>query len=484
MTLAVLVLQVFTVRFSTAFAANVGDVVINEIAWAGTAADSNDEWIELYNPTSQSVDLSGWSITDDGTTVYTIPTGTIPARGYFLIEDKEEAVNTSQSGAVIGLSLANAGDSLVLKDAAKNEIDTVNASGGAWYAGNSTSKASMEKIDPQVTGDQKENWASAVTGNGAKDKAGADILGTPGTVNSNYGGSGPEIYLGPNNIVASIGSTVSFSVNAETVSDLYAYGFEINYDPTVLNFVEAQESDFLSTGNVTTSFHTALKNGTEGSLVVGNARLLNPPTGVDGSGKLFDLNFEVLATDKEAGEINFGAGSFLSDSQSEVQGRFSKMIFSIDQGSTVDPVSGLTAGEGDQRYSIKLNWNDAGAERYVVKRKMHNGNYEQIGETSELWFVDSKNIMPNLNYQYQVIAVVGSVQSVVSEIDARESRGLTGDYDRNDLVDGRDIEKLARAFGSDYGDEEYNALADSNFDGVIDGSDLIDVGINFGLQYS
>ena len=27
------------------------DVVINEIAWMGTVADGNDEWIELYNPT-------------------------------------------------------------------------------------------------------------------------------------------------------------------------------------------------------------------------------------------------------------------------------------------------------------------------------------------------------------------------------------------------------------------------------------------------
>jgi multidrug efflux pump subunit AcrB len=25
-------------------------VVINEVAWAGTAASSSDEWIELYNP--------------------------------------------------------------------------------------------------------------------------------------------------------------------------------------------------------------------------------------------------------------------------------------------------------------------------------------------------------------------------------------------------------------------------------------------------
>ena len=35
-------------------------VVINEIAWMGTAASSNDEWIELYNTDTVPVELDGW----------------------------------------------------------------------------------------------------------------------------------------------------------------------------------------------------------------------------------------------------------------------------------------------------------------------------------------------------------------------------------------------------------------------------------------
>ena len=34
-------------------------VLINEIAWAGTSASSSDEWIELYNPGQESINLSG-----------------------------------------------------------------------------------------------------------------------------------------------------------------------------------------------------------------------------------------------------------------------------------------------------------------------------------------------------------------------------------------------------------------------------------------
>ena len=34
------------------------DVVINEVAWMGTAADHNDEWIELYNATDAPITLT------------------------------------------------------------------------------------------------------------------------------------------------------------------------------------------------------------------------------------------------------------------------------------------------------------------------------------------------------------------------------------------------------------------------------------------
>jgi hypothetical protein len=39
-------------------AASVRDVVISEVAWMGTQASANDEWIELYNTTSAPIDLT------------------------------------------------------------------------------------------------------------------------------------------------------------------------------------------------------------------------------------------------------------------------------------------------------------------------------------------------------------------------------------------------------------------------------------------
>ncbi|MCK5247108.1 lamin tail domain-containing protein, partial [Candidatus Bipolaricaulota bacterium] len=38
------------------------DLVISEIAWAGTASNSYDEWIELRNSGEDAVDLAGWQL--------------------------------------------------------------------------------------------------------------------------------------------------------------------------------------------------------------------------------------------------------------------------------------------------------------------------------------------------------------------------------------------------------------------------------------
>ena len=37
-------------------------IYFSEIAWMGTLASANDEWIEIYNPNDFSVELDGWMI--------------------------------------------------------------------------------------------------------------------------------------------------------------------------------------------------------------------------------------------------------------------------------------------------------------------------------------------------------------------------------------------------------------------------------------
>lgn len=454
------------------------NVVINEVAWAGSSDGTSDEWIELYNAGSSDVDLSGWYIEDDGSSKYLIKSGVIAPKGYFLIEDSEEATSVD-ADAVIGLSLANAGDSLVLKDAAGVVVDSANATGGAWPAGDSSTKATMERVDPSLSGDS--NWASATSGS-AKGKNGGDVLGTPGSVNSNYGGDGAEItlkYTGN----AKNGDVVAVEVLVDNAVDLYAYGFEIEYDASVLKFDSASEGAFLGADSVATAFNFGLVAESEGKVVIGGARLQNPPKGIDGSGKLFDLNFSVVGGNGDFSDLKFSGENFVSDSVSDVPSKMSGTKIEIGD-VVVEKVTGVNLKEATKRYALALSWEALdGASAYQVSRMGVNGSFIDLGETTDPLFVDEDNILPGVEYKYRIVAVKDGSKSPAVEILGKDSRGLSGDIDRSDRVDGRDIEKLARAYGSEYADEEYVDLVDVNFDGFIDGKDLIEIGSNFGLKY-
>jgi len=472
--------SILIVKGVTSFAAGFGSIVINEVAWAGTSDDSNDEWIELYNPTSQEVDLSEWFIEDDVATKYTITSGKIAPHGYFLIEDNEDAVSNLTANAIIGLSLANAGDALVLKDSAGVTVDSVNASGGAWYAGNGTSKATMERIDPLVKVDSAANWATAVASNGAVGINGGSILGTPGGANSAYAGHGPEVVL--SGVTASIGENVTVSVDAKDTVDLYGYGFEINYDPSVLSYVSAVESSFLKSDGKETSFNAALQNGLEGTLIIGDARLVNPPSGVDGSGKLLDLVFNVKNTDLKTTNLSFGVTSFLADTTGDMVTKLTGATLNIGSSVALD-ITNLKISTGEERYSLGLTWDAIAGATYVVKKKGVNGAYNIIKEGSDNFYIDNSKIVTSVEYSYQVFAVKDGISGQAFSTAGTETRGLKGDSDRSDRIDGKDIEKLARSFGSESADEEYDALKDFNYDGIIDGADLIIIGANFGLKY-
>ncbi len=488
MTLMVMAFQLASLHLPMASASPngaAGEVVINEVAWAGTADSWRDEWIELHNTTNRDIDLSGWYIEDDRDKVYLIEEGEIPARGYFVIADKVESLSHVQIDAVITLSLVDAGNSLVLKNAGGDTIDVVNSSAGPWFGGDTTTRATMERINPSLSGDIAENWASAVSGNGAKGRDGCDILGTPGGVNSTYDGGGPEVSMGKDGSIVYSSAFVTFPVAIDEVSDLYAYGFEINYDSAILKFVEAMESDFLKESGVDTAFYAALLNGEEGNLIVGNARLLNPPVGTNGTGKLFDLKFEILPTEEDITAVVFGAGSFVADSEGDMPAKLVGLDLPLSEDGTggIGPVTNLQASEGEDRYSIRIDWSCAEADYYVVEKKMHDGEFHKAGSVEICSFTDYQNVIPHLSYQYKIIPVKNSVFGEAGLVQGVDTRGLKGDNNRSDSVDGRDIETLARAFGSQYGDSGYNPLADTNFDGIIDGSDLIDLGLNFGLTY-
>lgn len=163
-----------------------GEVVINEVAWGGTAASPFDEWIELRNNTQCVIDLTGWRlISDDGSPVIKL-TGIIPAGEFYLLErTNDHTISDIQADQIYTGALSNSGERLELLDRDGNGVDTANGNGGAWPAG--TGKPlyiSMERVDPRG-GDTFGNWKS----NNLKVRNGLDaegnlINGTPGKENS------------------------------------------------------------------------------------------------------------------------------------------------------------------------------------------------------------------------------------------------------------------------------------------------------------
>ena len=103
----------------TAASAPAGDVVINEFMASNdvTASDQDgdfDDWIELYNNTNASIDLSGYSLSDDGTdlTQWSFPAGTvIEANAYLIIWADED---DDQEGLHASFKLSASGETIYL----------------------------------------------------------------------------------------------------------------------------------------------------------------------------------------------------------------------------------------------------------------------------------------------------------------------------------------------------------------------------------
>lgn len=161
------------------------NVVINEVAWAGTLASSDDEWIELYNAGGTDIDIGGWRlVAEDGAPDIIFPNGTtITAGSYFLLERAREQVTDVPSDFIYFGALDNTGEILRLRRPDGTIVDTANANGGPWPAGSSSPNASMERYNTGVENDFI--WGSnngTVVWNGL-DAFGNPIHGTPKNLN-------------------------------------------------------------------------------------------------------------------------------------------------------------------------------------------------------------------------------------------------------------------------------------------------------------
>ena len=136
-------LLLFLLFFTLIMVSCSANPVINEIMYDPTENDNYNEWIELYNPTNQSINITGWTITDNAATDTIEPdqdhgngTTIIQPKGYAILTDHGTKIYENYSipyntillyidDKSIGNGLGNTGDKLVLKNKNNETIDVV-----------------------------------------------------------------------------------------------------------------------------------------------------------------------------------------------------------------------------------------------------------------------------------------------------------------------------------------------------------------------
>lgn len=176
-----------------------GDIVINEVAWGGSILSAADEWIELRNTRDFPISLAAWGIGAAGSGSTSLPiSGTIPANGLFLISNyatthANAAISNLLTSDLVttALSLADAGEHLVLTDQVGKLIDETPLPHPGWPAGVhdivTPLYQSMERDLLPGDGSDPDNWhtcSGPVCDSTLYWDVQASSYGTPGYPNS------------------------------------------------------------------------------------------------------------------------------------------------------------------------------------------------------------------------------------------------------------------------------------------------------------
>lgn len=177
------------IRPNLGYAQTPPEVVINELAWAGSSSSSSDEWIELLNTTAEDIDLTGWQITKDSSgggsgedlmvDIITNPdplANILPANGYFLIANNDQeydfgsgklsVLNISPNLIDSGITLSNDKLSIKLYQGVWNSGGVLVDSAGDGQmplAGSNSAKTSMERNEIIEDGSLGTSWHEATS---------------------------------------------------------------------------------------------------------------------------------------------------------------------------------------------------------------------------------------------------------------------------------------------------------------------------------
>lgn len=106
-------------------------------------------------------------------------------------------------------------------------------------------------------------------------------------------GAIPIVSIQTSDSTPTVGNSFNVSVDITSVTDLFAFQFDITFDPTILAASTSSEGAFLPTGGATIFIPGTIDN-TMGTVTFIADSLIGSILGVDGSGALATLIFHAL----------------------------------------------------------------------------------------------------------------------------------------------------------------------------------------------
>lgn len=159
-------------------------VALNEIAWMGSTQNAANEWIEIKNRGTQSIDVRGWAVISerDGLSA-TLPAITLAPGQLLLLERTDDnTVPDKKADALYTGALANSNTGIKLIDESCRIIDDAYAH-PSWQSGDAAARRTMERdafgsgwhASAPINGTPKENNSSgyALYGGGGTQSNGA-----------------------------------------------------------------------------------------------------------------------------------------------------------------------------------------------------------------------------------------------------------------------------------------------------------------------
>ena len=153
-------------------AVNGGDVVFG-LELSGTIEatqripyqSASEEWIELFNRSSNEVSLAGWRL-DEGIDFRFGTNDTIPAGGYLVVAKEPAALRAKFPGIPVtgpyANKLSHSGERIMLRDASDNAADAVHYyDDGQWPGAADAGGASLELRDPWAENNAGAAWAAS-----------------------------------------------------------------------------------------------------------------------------------------------------------------------------------------------------------------------------------------------------------------------------------------------------------------------------------